>query len=334
MNFRSIIVLFCVAFVFFGCETKRKYFEPEEYKSKVSYDGTLPAEIVDLTRDGATLANGQYITKNGLDSFVLPKGFRFFGEYANHIIAGDDSGVLHVYDENKNLLYENKFSSAIASASLNGGDLAIIDASNRLSIISMRDNSVKFTLKQDDVYALDARIAAPFFLTTLVLFPTLDGKIIIVDRDANQVVRDFVLSSEQFFNNPIYINAIGDRMVVATADRIISIVPGRTTFYDDEIKDVLALDDRVYVFTKDGRVVWLNNDLNLVKEEKFQFAFFSGVSENGLLHVVEKNGYLIVLDKDLNYTQIYKLPDVIEHMTFVTKRNLYTGNKIFTFGSL
>lgn len=42
---------------------KRQYFQPEALSGKVSYDGSLSVSIVDSVREGATLENGQVITK-------------------------------------------------------------------------------------------------------------------------------------------------------------------------------------------------------------------------------------------------------------------------------
>ena len=61
---KLILVSFFVFFIFVGCGTKRQYFEPKEVSYAISYDGYLPDYISDVSRGGATLKNGQIITKN------------------------------------------------------------------------------------------------------------------------------------------------------------------------------------------------------------------------------------------------------------------------------
>lgn len=76
MRYAKILFsLFTLLLVVSGCGTKRQYFEPESLSGKLSYDGSLPASIVDANRDGATLENGQVVTKQGLSSVVLPKSY-------------------------------------------------------------------------------------------------------------------------------------------------------------------------------------------------------------------------------------------------------------------
>ena len=59
MRYAKILFsLFTLLLVVSGCGTKRQYFEPESLSGKLSYDGSLPASIVDANRDGATLENG------------------------------------------------------------------------------------------------------------------------------------------------------------------------------------------------------------------------------------------------------------------------------------
>ncbi|MBN2963643.1 PQQ-binding-like beta-propeller repeat protein [Sulfurospirillum sp. T05] len=328
--FRIIISTVLVGLFFLGCETKRQNFEPEKVAGSVRYDGTLPASISDVSRYGATLANGQIITKAGLGKVRLPEGYGLLGEFDERFIAASACGKLLVLDATGATVFEYTFEHTVASASVDNNTLAVVDASNRLSLIDMETRTVRYSHKQDNVYALDSRIAAPYFLSSLVLFPTLDGKVVIVDRESATLVRDVVISSEQFFNNVIFLDVVADRMVVATSKRVISINPNATVFLDADVKDVIVLENRVFVFTKDGRVMLADADLNVLKERKFPFAVFSGVMHGEFVYVVEKGGYLIATDLDLTTVNVYKLPDEINAPTFVTHKTVFVDNRSFT----
>lgn len=326
---RTLFIAGLIGFFLVGCETKRQNFEPETLAGKVRFDADLPGTIVDVTRNGATLDNGQIVTSTGLREVTLPEGFLLLGEFDEHFVAATTCGKLKILDASGASVYERTFDNGVASASIEGDLLAVVDSTNRLMLIDMKTDEVRFSNKQDDVYALDSRMAAPYFLNSLVLFPTLDGKIVIVDKTSASVIRDVVVSSDQFFNNVIFLDVVADRMVVATAKRVISINPDATVFLDEEIKDVIVLENRVFIFTKDGRVVLADADLNVLKERKFTFAVFSGVIHGEFVYIVEKGGYLIATDLDLVTTNVYELPSDIDTMIFATKDTLYVDDRYF-----
>jgi hypothetical protein len=320
-------------FILAGCGTKRHYFEPETVAGEIRYEGTLPDEIVDVTKHGATLANGQIITQAGLRDIKIPPNTFFLGAYEGRYIAASECGNLVIIDSSGKTVYERKFNQGIAGASLQGDMLALIDRTNQLLLVNTQSDQIVYQNPQDTVYALDARISAPYFLNTLVIFPTLDGKVVIVDKKSTKTIRDVVVSSEQFFNNVIFLDVVVDRMVVATSKRVISINPNTTVFLDADVKDVIVLKDRVYVFTKDGRVILTDADLNILKERKFPFAVFAGVIHGEYIYMVERGGYLIATDSDLRTVNVFELPDEIETMVYTTQSQLYVGDQSFKLQS-
>ena len=184
-------------------------------------------------------------------------------------------------------------------------------------------------LQGDDVYAVDSRIATPYFLNSLIIYPTLDGKLLIVDGKNYKVIRTVVVSSEKFFGNIIYLGVLGNRLVAATKKRVLSISPKSMGLLDEDVKDVIVLKNRVFVFTKDGSVLLCNADLKVLKRRKFPFAVFAGVIYGDFVYMIERGGYLIATDVDLISTNIYKMPDNIDSFLFFTKNALYYQNKYF-----
>ncbi len=330
MKITQILLISLISIIFFvGCGTKRQYFEPKNVPYSISYDGTLPDYIVDVTRSGATLKNGQIITKNGLQNIKLPQGFTFLGSDNNKYLATSKCGELIVVDENSNIIYKKKFDSAVAAASIKGSKIAIVLASNKEILLDMLTGKYLLNLQGDSVYALDSRIAAPHFLNTLLIYPTLDGKLLIVDSRNGKVIRDVVVSSEKFFGNIIYLGVLGNRLVAASNKRVISINPKSMNILDEDVKDVIVLKNRVFVFTKDGTVILCNSDLKVLKKRKFPFAIFAGVIYGNFVYIIERGGYLIATDKDLISTNIYKMPDNIDSYLYFTKNMLYYKDKYF-----
>lgn len=328
-HLKIVFSLLVLLLVLGGCGTKRQYFEPETLSGKVSYDGSLPASIVDSVRDGATLENGQLITKKGLSNVILPEGFVFLSEDNERYVAVSKCGELNIVDANKKILFSQKFDITVASAKLKDNLLAIVLGSNELILVDIKDGKHLLNLKQDNVYVLDSRIASPYFLGDLIVFPTLDGKLVIVDEKTKKPIRDVVVSNEKFFGNIIYLQVLGDRLVAATKSKVVSINPKSMGFLEADVKDVIVLENRIFVFTKDGRVILTDADLKVIKERKFPFATFAGTIYGDYIYMIEKGGYVIATDLDLISLNVYKLPDEIETHMFTTGDALYYKNHFF-----
>lgn len=325
-----ILSLSFLALLVTGCGTKRQYFEPESVAGKVSYDGSLPSSIVDVTREGATLANGQMITKKGITSIALPEGKVYLAEHKERYVGASECGEVVVIDAKGSVIFKEKMSGPVASAALKGDLLALVLGSNELVLIGIDSGKHHLRMKQDSVLVLDSRIASPYFLGDLIVFPTLDGKLVIVDEKSKRVIRDIVISHEKFFGNVHYLSVLGDRLVAATKSKVVSINPKSMAFLEADIKDVIVLENRIFVFTKDGKVIATDSDLKVLKERKFPFATFAGTLYGKYLYMVEKGGYLMVSDLDLDSVKVYKLPNSIEEHLFAGSNKLYYKNSYYT----
>jgi hypothetical protein len=330
MKFFNFILLLSVSFLFFqGCGTKRQYFEPKSVSYAISYDGSLPASIADVTKGGATLANGEVITKNGLKNIKVPIGFSFLNDDNGTYIVAAGDGRLEILDDNSNVIYKRKFDTQVVAASIKKSLIALILSSNKLILIDIKSDKEILNSKQDDIYAVDSRIANPYFLNSLIIFPTLDGKLLIIEAKSGKILRSVVVGDEKFFGNIIYLGVLGNRMVAATKKRVISINPKSMGVLDEDVKDVVVLKNRIFVFTKDGTVILCDADLKVLKRKKFTFAVFAGAIYGNFIYMIERGGYLIATDIDLISTNIYKMPDNIDSFLFFTKDTLYYKDKYF-----
>ncbi len=313
--------------IFQGCGTKRQYFEPKDVLYAVSYDGSLPASIVDVTNGGATLANGEVVTKNGIKDIKVPANFSFLGDDNGKYLIASGDGKLEILDDNSEVLYKRKFKTQVVAASIKKSVIALILSTNRLMLIDTKSNKEILNSKQDDIYAVDSRIASPYFLDSLIIFPTLDGKLLIIDRKSGKIIKNVVVGDEKFFGNIIYLGVLGNRLVAATKNRVISINPKSMGILDVDVKDVVVLKNRVFVFTKDGTVILCDADLKVLKKKKFPFAVFAGAIYGDFIYMIERGGYLIATDIDLISTNIYKMPENIDSYLFFTKNSLYYKDK-------
>ncbi len=328
-NILKTTVFAILLLLFAGCSSK-SLFEPKKVAGYVSFDGNLPAKIADVTRSGATLENGQIITKTkGLMDVKINKGYRFLAYSEGKIVSTSPTGNIVIEDSNGKQLFSHNFKSMVASANIKNNMLAVVFANNKLMVYDMGLGRVLFERKLDDAYAVDARMANPYFLGKLIVFPTLDGRLVIVSSITNKVVRDIVVSYKPYFNNVIFLNVLDDKLVAATQNRVISISPTSVAYMDVGVKDIVFLGQRVFIFTKDGRIILTTSSLKSLKERKFKFANFSTAIYGNFIYVIEKNGYLIAVDKDLITANVYKLPNPIESLMFTTSDTLYYDDKYF-----
>lgn len=334
MRIVKYLLPFLALLILSGCGTKRQNFEPASLSGEINYSGKLPARIKDITRAGATLENGQIITKSGLQDVKIPKEYVFLGEWKERYLATSIRSDLIIVDKNSKKVYERVFDSAVAAASLRENILALVLGDNTILLVDINNDKILYKKRGDVVYANDSRIAAPYFLTTIVVFPTLDGKLLIVDLNKYKLLRDVVVKSERFFSNIIFLDVIGDRLVAATQKRVVSINPKSIAFLDEDVRDVIVLKDRVLVFTKDGRIILSDADLKILKTKKFKFAAFAGVIHSEFIYVVERGGFLIATDFDLISSNIYELPDDIDSFIFTTEDKLFYRDRYFKLSKM
>ena len=325
-KFQTILAAVLCAAVLGGCSTKRQYFEPTDVQNEKISENRLPSSIVTASLNGAVLKNGMVITKNGLlaPEIKLPKGSTLLNYGDGKFISSDLNGNLVVENSSNEILFQRSFDQAVVSAALEGDKLATLTASNVIYLIDIATNEVLLEFESSNVYAQDSRVAAPLFMSSLVIFPTLDGKIMIVDKSQGRILRDVIVSSEQFFNNIISLNVVNDTMIAATGKRIVSINPEKTVYFNGEIKDVVINGEHVYILLKDGKIVLSDLNLKKIKDAYFKFAIFSSATVyNDSLYIMEKTGYLIKTDLALDNAKIYELSDEVESQIFAGAKEFY-----------
>lgn len=329
----AFLLTLSIAILFSGCNSKREYFEPEQTHGDVSLSQDLPSAIKFVTSGGATLKNGSVITKNGIAQGVkLADGYALLAQNDDKFISANVLGDLNVSDASGNTIFTRFFPTAVVAASLDGNLLAAVSAANHIYLVDIYEAKTLMEYKSSTISAIDSRVAAPIFLSSIIVYPSLDGKIYIANKSNGQLLRDIVVSSENFFNNITYLEVVGDYMIAATAKRVIVINPSKTTFFDGEIKDVLVDGDKIFIFQKDGKIVKTDFELNRLAENYFKFAIFSdAIAHNNSLYIVEKTGYVIKTDLNLENAQILELNDEITDRSFMSDGAFYYDDEFVKF---
>lgn len=326
---KNLLVLSIICFMFFGCTTKRQYFTPENPIEDAYESDSISDDVVFVTKNGAILDNGELITKNGINQDLkLDEDYVFLGEYEKYYILSSKDGNLKITN-GQNVVYEHKFSAQIISASYNSGKLAALDSTNKMYLIDTLNNTFLTEYASGVTFAQNAIMASPLFLGNVVVYPTLDGKVFIIDAKDGRIIRNGVVSSEYFFNNIIFLEVGQDRLFAATSNRILMISPSQNKYFSADIRNILLHDNKLYVLLKDGHINILDFDLNKIADKEFKFAMFldATITKNKL-YVFEKTGYLIQTDLNLENEVVYKLDDQIDTKSFMGNKAFYYDDKI------
>ena len=320
-------------FVLGGCSSKH-YFEPQEVAGYVSFDGELPAKIVDVLRDGATLQNGAFISKDGVEKYRLPKGYLFINKSGGYYIAAKPCGDLLIIDTTSKKKWHKKFKQkGVIAASIKNNIAALVFDNNSLMVYDFKNDKPIYSSKQSKAIALDTKIANPYFLEKLVIFPTLDGKLVVVDPQGREL-RTIIVGTHKHFNNVIFLDVIDEKLIAATPNKIVSVSPMFTNSLDVALSDVVYVKDRVYLLTKDGEIILTDVELNVLKKRKYPFAHFVGAIYGEFIYVIEKEGYIVALDKDLRASNIFRFPEAVEEYIFVAGDKVFYDDKYFTLKKL
>lgn len=321
---KNIFVSFIAVVLLLGCSSK-EYYKPENVQDSISTTGTLDADIIELTAQTATLEDGTIITKDGHEKTLFPASYRFVFKNDEWALALKTGGEIYAVKNTKETKII-KLSRSVATVALKDNILAVIFADNELALYDFKSEELLFKEPASEATAIDIRIANPRFLNNLVLFPTLDGKIVIVDADAKETVRKIIVSSEQYFNNIIYFNIVDDVLFAATPYKIYALGTKESRI-ELESRAVVANKKGVWAATKQGEVISLTHNLEIIKKQKFPFAHFLGmVVTDDFVYVAEKQEYIITLPLDLSSYKVYDF-DLEDGYFFTSEEGFYFGDE-------
>lgn len=330
----GFVVLVGLTLLFSGCSSK-KYFEPENTFSASHASTSYGANIVDLSRDGGTLSNGHYLGKAGVNAISLGEGYRFLNENNRYVLATNPEGILKIIDKKtKKPVRAVALHTPVVSATIKNGVIAYILNSNTFGIYIMSQNRKIVENRSERTFAIDTRAASPMFIENLVVMPMLDGKLIIVNMSDTESSKVVYISSEKAFNNVIYLSRMGNTMVAATPKRLITLSAAGKLEYKENISEVAVDNGKIYLFTKEGQVLALSRNLELLGTSKFKFAHYAaGTAFDGKVYALDQQGSLIVLNSNLTKSKIYDL-GAVDEPVFITGTKLYKDGKVIELSKL
>ena len=295
------LITFTLLTIFVGCSSKQ-YFEPKNISGSYNENKKeVPSEIKTFNADGATLKNYKFITFDGVSKNILPSGYKFLNKVDGKILASNKKGNLLI-DTKNNIIF---FKQNIIAASIRDNLVALVFEDNSFAIYDLENKKFKFKEYSKISFTNNIKIANPIFLDDIVLFPSLNGKLVIANSNTFKLVKTISIDPDNQINNVIYLKVIGNTMVAATSNKILILGNDIFSVKSYSINNVVSDDKYIYISTIEGNLVKLNLSLDKLASKKFKFAKFYTLGIGKSLYALESQGYLIKIDKNFKSSIVY-----------------------------
>lgn len=325
------VLVFAIFILFVGCSQKQ-YFKPDKIDGEVVFQYRLDDSIIQSNKNGAVLDNGAVLTKNGIFNIDLKENFLFLNTSGNLLlVANYDDNSLVILNNDGVQLHKFDFEFMPVAASLRDKFLAVVLSDNSAKLLDLSTKQELFSNKSATVFSIDSKNASPLFADTTVMFPTLDGKILVVGLNNYQIERSITFGSGSYFANIIYLALDGEKLIIANNKKVISIVSGKEHSLDVNISDILYANDKIYILSIEGEVIVLDSLLNELNKKKFRFATLSGIVVKNNIYTLESQGFLIELEPNSFKDSIYEVNIDEYKNSFYSDDTIYYDDKIFVF---
>jgi hypothetical protein len=324
---KHILISLSALLLFTACSSKQ-YFEPEDVSSNIELNKeSMSSSIISMNRIGATLEDGKIINEKGISSFELIEGFDFLNTTADgKIIATNRINKLLIGNE------ERIMKDVVVAASIKDDKLAVVYSNNTIELIDLKINKTLFKEYLPVSLANDTRITNPYFMGNLILFPTLNGKVVILSSLTNEIVKNISVDPDNEFNNIISLNVIesSQTLIIASPNKVVSISPKEIISKEYEVRDIILKNDDIYLATIDGQIIKLTPSLIEVAKKKYKYAKFHALAYSSSLYAIESQGYIVNLNSDLSNDNIYKFSFDNEERMIAIGNKVYFDSKYIT----
>ncbi|WP_122893610.1 PQQ-binding-like beta-propeller repeat protein [Arcobacter peruensis] len=324
---KHLFILVAALFLLTACGSK-KYFEPEDVKSSLTVEeSSLQAPIISMNREGATLEDGTIITRDGVSKFKLPEKFQFLN-------VSNTGKVLSTNYKDKLLIGNEELDveSIVVAASLKDNKLALVYANNSIELFDLDTKKTLFKEYLPISLANDTRIANPHFMGNLVLFPTLNGKVVIISSKTNESVKNISVDLDSQFNNIIFLQVIQDEqtLIAATANKVVTISTKNILSKDYELRDIIVNGKNIYLATIDGRLIKLDLALKEVASKKYKYSKIHALAFTDSLYAIESQSFIINVSNDFTKDRVYDFNFDNEERLIVIGNKIYTDSREIT----
>lgn len=306
LKFSLIVFISLTALIFGGCGSK-EVFKPLHVADDWEYSGSSDVVIEKIAQDAALVEDRKVLAEGKVFDVTISEEKKLLGYSSGWAISSDIDGNLTLQSVSDNKSIENfSLKKTVASASVEGDMLAVLFADNEMALYSIAEKNLLLKEQGDAPIVVTSKIIKPFFRDDLVIFSTLDGKVVIINAKTKKKLRTIIVSSEKHFNNIVYFDLVDNKIIAATSHKILSLAQEEVRSAHD-IRCVTSDGKNIFVATKQGEIISLTPELQQNAKLKFPFAHFLGVIiSKDKIYALEKEGYIIEISKDLLTYTVYE----------------------------
>jgi len=326
LKYLSLVFVLTVTLFFSACASK-EVFEPENVSDDWEYYGSSDFTIENIASNSALVEDNKILVNGEVVDVVIDENERLLGSSDGWVLSSTIDGNLTLRAVTDSTVMEHfDLKRTISTASVKDDILAVLFTNNKMALYSIGSKELLLKEQGDAPVVINSKVIAPYFKDNLVIFSTLDGKVVLINIDTKKKLRTAIVSSEDNFNNIIYFDFVDNKIIASTGHKILSLAKKELRVKYD-IRNVIDDGKNIYLSTKQGEIVSLTPDLQLNKKVKFPFAHFLGMIMGvNNLYVLEKEGYIIELSKDLLEYKIYEV-DVEDGYIFIDDKVFYIDDE-------
>lgn len=305
MKTLHILLVPFVVFVLSACSSKEVY-KPIQVVDDWKKSGGSDVLIQAVAQDVALVEERKVFVDGKVLDIVVAEDERVLSYSDGWVLSASIDGRVTLQHTQSKKVERLELKKTVATASMSGDTLAVLYADNEMALYSLASKTLLLKEQGNAPIVVNSKLVKPYFRDDLVIFATLDGKVVIINAQTKKRLRTIIVSSEEHFNNVIYFNLVDNKIIAATAHRILALSKEEARVAYD-IRDVISDEKMLYVATKQGEIISLASDLKENAKLKFPFAHFLGLVASGeKLYALEKEGYVIEMPKDLSSFSVYE----------------------------
>jgi len=315
-----------------GCSLDTEKFIPDVFKSSAGistnqYSVKHGKQVFNIIRDGVTFTDGSYITANGEGSIILPKGYYYVSSDSGRVLAADKLGNIMVLKSNGEEIARTKLEAPLVTGVAYYGGIAYLLQGNRFGIYDPFKKKIIYQKEFSGGSVVDNRLANPIVTQNFLAIPTLDGKLVFISLHTYRPPAVLPIGTLKNYGNMIFLKPLNSKIIAATPTNIIAISKTGKQVYDAKVADLTIHNGIIYLLTRDGQVVKLDSNLQLIKSKKFAYADYATIAAmDGKIYAFAKSGSLVVMDDNMQKHKVYSV-GAAKNYSFVSGKWLYIDDR-------
>lgn len=312
--------------MFNACSSK-EVFEPKHVVDDWEKAGNSEVDIKNISPDAALVEDRKVLALGRVLDIQLPEKHKLLGYSDGWIISANIDGDLTLtFAEDKTMVEKFKLKRTIATAGIKNDILAVLFTNNDMALYSIANKTLLLKEQGEAPVVVNSKMVKPYFRDDVVLFSTLDGKIVVINTKIKKKLRTVIVSSQEYFNNIIYFDLIDSKVIAATGNKILSLAQ-KEIRENYDIRNIVSDGENIFIATKQGEVISLAPDLQQNGKIKFPFAHFLGmIISDDKLYLLEKEGYLIEVSKNLLEYSVYDV-NIDDGYVFIDDKIFYINDE-------